>query len=392
MKKNLIYARMLLLGVTVATSCSNEESLEQVVNNGTTIQAVIEDATEARTSVNDSYQVTWTAGDAFNVFENGEKKATLTLSVGEGTTSGKFTIDNAVTITEDMVALFPASDALSYTFATSYDSQETDAPMLGTFANGKFTFQLLAAMVRVVVTNVPQGTATLTITADTDIKLNGNAALNTNNILNNPTSGTNTVTVTVNNQTAGATLTFDVPVPVNTYTGGLNVKLTVGNDEVFNKTTNEFTAAAGKIYVFGTTYVSIDEGNVQETLQEALESGEAIILTGDGEEVAVPSLELPAETTASLDLNGKKLKLGAASSALVRSASTNYGLLNEGTLVLTNGSISYEGSTVFADAIRNKGNLTLDNVDVTSTDLCVNNVGTWIEGETLENQETRLLY
>ena len=91
MKKNLIYVGMLLLGMTIATGCSNEESLEQVLNDGTTIQAVIESATEARTSVNDTYEVTWTADDAFNVWNGDTKAGTLTLSGGAGTTSGKFT-------------------------------------------------------------------------------------------------------------------------------------------------------------------------------------------------------------------------------------------------------------------------------------------------------------
>jgi len=388
MRKNLLYAGLLLLGMTVVTGCSNEESLEQVASNGKTYAAIIENATEARTSVSDDYKVLWTENDAFSVFDNGTKKATLTLSDGEGTTSGKFTIDDEdVTITEDMVALFPESETLGYTFATNYISQETDAPMLGTFENGKFTFSLLTAMVRVVVTNVPAGNATLTITADSNIKLTGDAILNANNVLNDPTNGSNAVTVTIDNQTAGATLTFDVPVPVNNYSGGLDVKLKVGNDVVFNKKTNGFPAAAGKIYVFGATYVSIDDANVQATLQEALESGEAVILTGDEDEVSVPSLSLPANTTAVLDLNGKTMILGAATStyAAPRAAEeTGDGLVNKGNLTIVNGTIegntnSYvikndEGATMTIDAcsvggpVYNLGNMTVVNDSKLTTD------------------------
>jgi len=397
MRKNLLYAGLLLLGMTVVTGCSNEESLEQVASNGKTYAAIIENVTEARTSVSDDYKVLWTENDAFSVFDNGTKKATLTLSDGEGTTSGKFTIvDEDVTITEDMVALFPESETLGYTFATNYTSQETDAPMLGTFENGKFTFELLTAMVRVVVTDVPQGTAVLTISSDSE-NLTGEATLS-NGALELSNNGGKEVTVTISNNTQ-STLTFDVPVPENNYSGGLNVKLKVGNDVVFNKKTNGFPAEAGKIYVFGATYVSIDDAtNVQATLQEALESGEAVILTGDEDEVSVPSLSLPANTTAALDLNGKKLKLGAAASTYVapRAAEgTGAGLVNNGILTITNGDIEYAygeyvttGQKIGAIVNMKGGQLTLDNVNVTSDIYCVMTYGSWDEATLEANMES----
>lgn len=397
MRKNLLYAGLLLLGMTVVTGCSNEESLEQVASNGKTYAAIIENVTEARTSVSDDYKVLWTENDAFSVFDNGTKKATLTLSDGEGTTSGKFTIvDEDVTITEDMVALFPESETLGYTFATNYTSQETDAPMLGTFENGKFTFELLTAMVRVVVTDVPQGTAVLTISSDSE-NLTGEATLS-NGALELSNNGGKEVTVTISNNTQ-STLTFDVPVPENNYSGGLNVKLKVGNDVVFNKKTNGFPAEAGKIYVFGATYVSIDDAaNVQATLQEALESGEAVILTGDEDEVSVPSLSLPANTTAALDLNGKKLKLGAAASTYVASRAaegTGAGLVNNGILTITNGYIEYTygeyvttGQKIGAIVNKQGGQLTLDNVNVTSDIYCVMTYGSWDEATLEANMES----
>ena len=266
MKKKLIYAGLLLLGMAATTGCSNEEGLEQVMNNGKTFEAVIENV-EARTSVSDDYKVLWTEGDKFDIWNDATKAGILELKSGAGSTSGTFGVpegEEAFEVAEGMTAFFPAtakeSTSKSYTFVTSYSNQETDAPMLGTFTNGKFSFSLLTAMVRVVVTDVSAGNATLTITAADNLMLTGNAALNDQNTLNEPTGGTNTVTVTVNNQTEGATLTFDVPVPAQTYTGGLSVKLTTGdnNTEVFSKKTNEFTASTGKIYVFGAKTVSVD--------------------------------------------------------------------------------------------------------------------------------------
>lgn len=379
MKKNLIYAGMLLLGMTVATGCSNEESLEQVLNGGTTIQAVIESATEARTSVNDAYEVTWTADDAFNVWNGDTKAGTLTLSEGAGTTSGKFTASDDLDLQDGSIALFPASETLSYTFKATYDSQETDAPMLGTFANGKFTFSLLTSMVRVVVADVPAGEAVLTISSNSET-LTGEATLGNDNTLGVPASGTKEVTVTMTNAET-ATLTFDVPVPAQNYSNGLSVKLTVGGTEVFSKTTNAFNAAVGKIYVFGATYVSVDGDNVEATLQEALNDGEVVVLTGAETEVAVSSLTLPAETTATIELNGKTLKLGESASTMALGRSTSgHGIVNNGTLTLSNGSIEYTGDY----AIMNKGVLTLDDVELTASYVAVNNVGVWESGMTVQ--------
>lgn len=378
MKKNLIYAGMLLLGMTVATSCSNEESLEQVLNNGNVIEAVIENATESRTSVNDNYEVIWTAGDAFNVFEGTTKKATLTLSDGEETTSGKFTIDKDVTITDEMVALFPASETLSYTFAESYNSQETDAPMSATFANGKFTFSLLTAMVRVVVADVPAGNVSMTI-SNNDLFLTGEATLN-NGELGVPTTGNKSVSVNFTTTEAG-TLTFDVPVPVQNYTNGLSVVVKSGDTEVLNKTTNAFNAETGKLYLFGATYIAAE--NAATELQAALNDcaeGDVVMLTGDTDEVIVPSLTLASETTATLDLNGKTLVLGEASTMALGRSASEAGIVNNGVLTLSNGSIEYTGDY----AIINKGVLTLDNVELTASYVAVKNEGVWTNGMTIQ--------
>lgn len=306
MKKNLIYAGMLLLGMTVATSCSNEESLEQVLNRGNIFEAVIENTVEGRTTVNDAYQVTWNADDAFSVWNASEKVATLTLKSGEeGNTIGKFTIDNSeVSLTEDMIALFPASDEKSYTFATNYTSQETDAPMSATFAEGKFTFQLLTAMVRVVATNVPAGNAVLTISSESKT-LTGIATLD-NGVLAVPTGDGKEVTVTINNQTDGATLTFDLPVPTQEYTNGLNATLKVANQEVFNKTTNSFTAEAGKLYKFEADASVVTN---QTEFENALENDETIVLGGDITLDGTEDLVIEQGTTAIIDLNGNSLNL-----------------------------------------------------------------------------------
>ena len=367
MKKNLIYAGMLLLGMTVATGCSNEESLEQV-QNGNTVLAVIENGLDARTSVNDAYEVTWTADDAFSVWSNGTKAATLTLSGEAGGTTGSFTIDNNIELTEDMVALFPTSDAMSYTFATNYTSQETDAPMAGSFADGKFSFNLLTAMVRVVVDNVPAGEAVLTISSENEV-LTGTSTLS-NGELSVPEDGDKEVTVTINNAEAG-TLTFDVPVPVQNYANGLSVKLTSGTTEIFSKKTNAIDAAVGKIYVLDTSVLSD-----ADALMQAFADGGEYVLSSDV--TLTETLGLAVGKNVTLDLGGKTLTINNAS---------GYGVNNWGTLSVTNGKIVYDGPSYNYAAIVNKGVVSLNNVDITSDSYCVLNWGNWTQGTTLQNHE-----
>lgn len=306
MKKNLIYAGMLLLCMMVATSCSNEESLEQVANNGKTIQAVIEKVV-ARTSVSDNYEVLWTENDQFDVWGETSKVGTLVLKSGEGTTSGSFGLvgTESFDVTDGMTAFYPSNsnNAKAYTFAESYTNQITNAPMVGTFTNGKFTFSLLTAMVRVVVTNVPVGDAVLTITSS-DKNLTGEVTLANDGTLGVPTGNGKTVIVTVANNTS-STLTFDVPVPVQEYTNGLNATLKVAEEEIFNKTTNGFTAEVGKLYKFDAdASVVTNPGE----LENALSNGSNIIL-GDDITLGSTGLTISGGTTATIDLNGNSLDL-----------------------------------------------------------------------------------
>lgn len=396
MKKHLYYAGMLLLGMLVTTGCSNEESLEQVSSNGKLYQAVIENTSIARTSVSDEYKVLWSAEDAFTVFEESEKVATLNLIQGDGTTSGKFQSDVNKTLADGAVALFPANESLGYTFKASYDSRETDAPMLGSYTNGTFTFNLLTAMVRVVVADVPAGDVTLTLSSES-LNLTGDATIS-NSALAVPTTGTKEVTVTLANS-EGGTLTFDIPVPVQNYTDGLKILVKSGQTEVLNKETNTFNAAAGTLYLFGAKYVAAEEAAT--SLQAAIDAsteGEVIVLTGEEQEIEVPSLSVGTGKTAALDLNGKKLKLGAAASTYVapRAAEgTGAGLVNNGILTITNGDIEYTygeyvttGQKIGAIVNMKGGQLTLDNVNVTSDIYCVMTYGSWDEATLEENMES----
>ena len=352
MKKNLIYAGMLLLGMMVATSCSNEESLEQVANNGKTIQAVIEKVV-ARTSVSDNYEVLWTENDQFDVWGETSKVGTLVLKSGEGTTSGSFGLvgTESFDVTDGMTAFYPSNsnNAKAYTFAESYTNQITNAPMVGTFTNGKFTFSLLTAMVRVVVTNVPQGNAVLTITSS-DKTLTGEATLANDGTLGVPTGDGKTVTVTIANNTA-STLTFDVPIPVQEYTNGLNATLKVADEEVFNKTTNSFTAVAGKLYKFDADASVVTN---QTEFETALENSENIILGGDVTLGGTEPLVIESETTATIDLNGNSLDLNGQLIALGEGSTLN--LVNNATSTVARSASAGVTITSTSDIIKASAN------------------------------------
>lgn len=100
-----------------------------------------------------------------------------------------------------------------------------------------------------------------------------------------------------------------------------------------------------------------------------------------------------------LDLNGKHIILqsSVASRSLGVEGGVN-GIINDGVLVIANGSITYEApeegqnwtAGTFDDmsaAIRNNGRLTLKNVNIGSNVYCVQNIGKWQDGVKTADQE-----
>ena len=293
MKNSFIYAIMLFLGMTVATSCSNEEQFQQMVDDGNTIQAIIEYVAETRTSVNDIYQVVWTADDKFDVWDGATFKGVLKLKSGAGTTSASFKDNdenNPVDAVSGMTAFFPSNNQQkkAFVFAEQYDSQETDAPMLGSFDGSKYTFTLLTAMVRVVVADVPAGDISMTMTSVDNLSLTGVSVLGENGELGEPQNGNPSVSVSFTTNEK-RTLTFDVPVPVQNYASGLKVVVKSGENKVLDRTTNSFSATAGKLYRFDATYVSVDDADAAST--ELAKDGVTAVKVenlGENPEISIP--------------------------------------------------------------------------------------------------------
>lgn len=303
MKKNLFLAGALFMGMTIVAGCSTEESLEQILGNETIVEATIENG-GSRTSVNSLYQVVWTAEDAFTVWgADGSSKGNMTLQDEGGTTKGKFAGD--VTLAEGDVALFPSVEGSdkAYTFPSAYTSTETDAPMLGTYNGVSFSFKQLAAMLRIGASGLTAGTEyTLTITSTGEQALVGNATLGDNDALI-PAGEGKVITVTLTPADGVTSLTFDAPIPAQTY-NGLKVELKAGNaDATVLKEVQNFEAKAGVLYE-ATTQVTTAEG-----LVAALAKGGTIDL-GAAVTLANP---LTVEENTTLELNGHTLDAGANS-------------------------------------------------------------------------------
>ena len=179
---NIFYVGALFLGLILGTSCSEEDGL--VKNKQTLVEATINNPA-SRTTVSSEYKVVWSQGDAYTVWSSeGIKKGELTLATGEGSTTGSFTGTLNLELANGDVALFPSvsGDSKSYTFKSEYSTTETDAPMLGTYNGTSFSFNHLAAFIRVNANDLPAGDAVLTIES-TNQALAGEATLTAEKVL-----------------------------------------------------------------------------------------------------------------------------------------------------------------------------------------------------------------
>lgn len=302
MKKNLLLIGTLLVGMTMATGCSNEDSFEQ--NQGTlaVVKATIDNGSNARTSVNELYQVVWSESDAFTVFNGDTKKGDMNLQGQGGATTGDFQGTLSSDLAEGDVAFFPAvgNAAMTYTFKDEYTSTETDAPLYGTYNGNSFTFSPLSAVIRVNASGLTAGTQyVLTITSTGNQALTGEATLGDNNVLV-PSGDGKTITVKLTSAEDVPFLTFDAPIPAQTYTR-LTISLKAGDaDATTLKTLENFTAVAGKLYE------ATEKVTTAEALKNALVKGGNVDI--DAPITLTEDLEVTENTI--LDLNNQTLTTG----------------------------------------------------------------------------------
>ena len=288
MKKNIFYVGALFLGLILGTSCSEEDGL--VKNKQTLVEATINNPA-SRTTVSSEYKVVWSQGDAYTVWSSEDtKKGDLTLTTGEGSTTGSFTGTLNPALANGDVALFPSvsGKSKSYTFKSEYTTTETDAPMLGTYNGTSFSFNHLAAFIRVNANDLPAGNAVLTIKSANQA-LTGEATLTAEKVLI-PSGEDKIITVTFTAE-EGQELVFDAPIPAQAY-DKITLTLKVGETEIFQKE-RALNAVVGNLYeLTSTKQMTVEEANdVLEGLEDNKSLNVNISAPNNNATITVPAAE-----------------------------------------------------------------------------------------------------
>ena len=320
--RNLFNVSALLCAVALATSCSNEE----IVENGTAVDGFTLVATtgaDTRTTVDDDYKVTWTTGDAFYVFGNktGDKKyasrGTLTLKdAGEATGTFEGTVIG--TVSKLQYAVYPAdnydSGAMTLTFPDKYTYPVSNAPMFGkvNVGAGKVAFeQLLCGMMRVKVNGVPDGaTGSLTLTSS-NTYITGSAPLTIGTNDKATLSGLSdnkgkTITLSFKNEGTTGSLLLDIPLPAGNYGDDLTATLQIDKAKAVAFTTEadfEITDSEMKVMT-ELTIAKIDGTTISFTKNVASSEDANKELTAGAKNVTVAAmgsgdaLEIPTNSSA----------------------------------------------------------------------------------------------
>lgn len=359
MKKNLFFVSALSVLMTIAIGCSNEEEVvEQVQSQKTIVKATIENGV-ARTSVNELYQVVWSENDAFTVF--GETtKGDMTLIGRGGTTTGSF--GGNITLADGDVALFPAVangvTTKTYTFLSEYTSTETDAPLLGVYNGTSFIFNPLSAVIRINASGLTSGAEyVLTITSTGDQVLTGDATLADNNALV-PTGTGKEIKVKLTPATGVTSMTFDAPIPAQTYTG-LTITMEDGNATTTTlRTLTNFVAVAGKLYE------ATEKVTTADALKTALTKGGNIDLAASF--VLTEDLEIKENTI--IDLNNQTLTNGNHSITVVEGKTLTIQNAASLSRSVTTPSITGSGDIIIAS--NNSTIIIGEGVNLTSSENC----------------------
>lgn len=187
MKKILSYIAFGAVAV-VSASCSVNQMTPQVSSDTRVQMEFTAGTVDTKTSIND-LEVLWSAGDAISVFD-GTNNNRFDLTGGEGTKSATFS-GLAETVSE-YVALYPYSANASFagntitatlpaeqysTVGGSFDTMLN--PAVAKSSDNTLTFRNIAGLIRINVTNVPEGLGIREIQAKAATSLTGEYTVNT---------------------------------------------------------------------------------------------------------------------------------------------------------------------------------------------------------------------
>ena len=349
-------------------SCSEEQELVNVPasQENRVLTATFEQDAATRTHIDgeNNNALTWSEGDAITVFgttEEEQVQATYNLTDGVGTESATFTLAEGSAPTEIAGAAFSEAGDANYSeegdkktlnmYLSTELAQETagelDLPMWGTVTDGNIAFKHLAGVLKVNLTDLPEGYTQLNVTASKPIAGHFTADVSEEYPTLTPlpdSEGSNTVTVTFTN---AATTTLYLPLPVRTYE---SIEVSVSNEDgTQTKVLKKFSNInVDRTKVYKTTVSDYTSVMTEEELRAAVAEGGEVKL---GANVTL-SAGLEISNNVTLDLNGK---------TLTSTATNNGWITNTGTLTIKNGSMSFDGTAVWA----NGGELNLIGCEIT---------------------------
>ena len=321
--RKLFNVSALLCAVALATSCSNEEMIE----NGASADDFTLIATtgaDTRTTVGiDDYKVRWTSGDAFYAFSKKKPDGTYSAkgrfdwTSGEDT-EGKFKGQMTGKITDLQYAVYLNSTydygTMIVTFPTEYTFPKSNAPMFGKVEGKTVKFnQLLSGMMRIRLTGLKEGAAgSLTLKGakiEGPAKLSIDANTGEASLAGISEDGTGSVKVSFVNPSETKPLVLDIPVPAATYDAGITAELALdgaaNTPQVF-KSTASFKVELGKIIEMPEiSNIEIDADTKEitfskavENVDEAIEAMEAGAKNVTIKEMTAESITIPSSSKA----------------------------------------------------------------------------------------------
>lgn len=267
--------KLLPMALLVLASCSNEDPAGGPQTAGNVIRASFEQSAALPRVVIDwngestsTPTLTWSAGDAFNLYNTGNSHSTYVTTTGGGTTA-TFAWDNNSTNPSGQTgtyAVFPSASVTSVyngSLIMNLPATISDAdtkcqlPMLGEAQNAsEVSFKHLGGVLMLTIKDLPTTATSISVEADKAISGAFTATLSNESPVLVSTSTADadkklTLEFTALKETASKT--FYVPLPVNTYS---SIKVKVGNVQIVNwenKTVNR-----AEIYAATLTYNVID--------------------------------------------------------------------------------------------------------------------------------------
>ena len=314
-----------LAALLCLVGCTNEEIANALVKKGS-IQATFEN-NASRLAVGEGNALTWSEGDAFQMFNEAGNGSTWTLEGAGGEETGTFGGEELEGTLKG--AAFPASavtslegNVLTITLPKEVTFKEgiCNLPMWASFESldAAVSFKHLGALLKINFSEIPAGYNTLTVTADKPLAGVFTADLSkAEPVLVAAEQGAeNSVKITFDASTSKQDKMFYLPLPVGEYA---SIKVTIqGEDNLPELTIAEWanrTIERKKVYLASLTYktstavttagVDTDLGETKtitlEVTEKVTDVTEPVTLPTDAVKVGLNFTEVP-ETSANTPL------------------------------------------------------------------------------------------